>query len=67
MPIPMNELGNVNGGAEPEILEQKVVWYDGNGHKYTTVVKTPENKMPDIISQKVTYTDGNGKVYTTEQ
>ena len=67
MPIPMNELENVNSGAEPEILEQKVVWYDGNGHKYTTVVKTPENKMPDIISQKVIYTDGNGKVYTTEQ
>jgi hypothetical protein len=35
MPIPMNELENVNGGAEPEILEQKVVWYDGNGKTYT--------------------------------
>ena len=43
------------------------VWYDENGHKYTTIIKTPETKMPDIISQKVTYTDGSGKVYTTEQ
>ena len=31
----MMELENVNGGAEPEILEQKVVWYDGNGKTYT--------------------------------
>ena len=61
----MKELENVHGGAEPEILEQKVVWYDGNGHKYTTVIKTPG--MPDIIAQKVTYSDGNGKTYTVEQ
>ena len=61
------ELENVNGGEQPMILEQKIVWYDENGHKYTTIIKTPETKMPDIISQKVTYTDGTGKVYTTEQ
>ena len=61
----MKELENVHGGTEPEILEQKVVWYDGNGHKYTTVIKT--SGMPDIISQKVTYSNGNGNTYTVEQ
>ena len=61
----MMELEKVNGGEEPMIMEQKVVGYDGNGHKYTTVIKTPG--MPDIIAQKVTYSDGNGKTYTVEQ
>ena len=66
MPIAMNELEMVTGGQAPEILEQKVEYYDANGNKYTIVVKTPEVKMPDIIAQKVTYSDGNGNQYTIE-
>ncbi len=65
--IEMNELDMVNGGAEPEIIEQKVVYYDENGHKYTTTIKAEERKLPDIIAQKVEYYDGNGHKYTTEK
>ena len=66
MPIAMKELENVTGGAEPMIIEQKVTYYDANGHEYTITVKAKEDKLPDIIAQKVTYSDGNGHKYTTE-
>ena len=67
MPVAMDELEKVAGGQEPLIKEQTVVWYDGNGNKYSSTIKTKEVKMPDIIAQKVTYTDGNGKQYTIEK
>lgn len=66
MPIAMNELEKVTGGEEPMIIEQKVTYYDENGHEYTIIVKAKENELPDIIAQKVTYYDAGGHKYTTE-
>ena len=59
--IGMSELDKVVGGTAPEIIEQKVVYYDEGGHRYETTVK---EKTPDIISMKVTYQDAGGKKYT---
>ena len=67
MPVKFEEMENVCGGAEPIILEQNVVYYDENGHKYTITIKSQEAKMPEIIGQKVTYSDGNGTTFTVEQ
>lgn len=65
MPVMMDELEKVTGGADPMIAYQEVVYYDAAGNRYVLRVKEPE--LPDIISQKVTYTDGNGTVYVLEK